>query len=35
MRHYLGRLEAVAECQAPGSPRVNGLHTLSACASRI
>lgn len=35
MRHYLGRLEAVVECQTPGSPLVNGLRPLSACATRI
>lgn len=28
MRHYLGGLEAVAECQAPGNLHVNGPHTL-------
>lgn len=34
MRHYLGRLEAVIECQTPGNPRVNGPRTLSACVAK-
>ena len=35
MRHYLGRLEAIAGFQTPGNPRVNGLCTVSAYTSKI
>lgn len=37
MRHDLGALEAVAECHAPGNPRVNGLRILKclSCQNRM